>query len=54
MSKGQHNSSHPYRGTREGRAARLSSKLGRTITLQRLERLLARAQQLVAQTRAAR
>ena len=54
MSKGVYNHAHVYRGRRMGRAARLSSKLGRAITLEKLERLLSRAQQLVAQARAAR
>ena len=54
MSRGVHNSAHRYAGRRIGRAARLSSKLGRAITLEKLDRLLAQAQRLVAEARAAR
>jgi hypothetical protein len=41
MSKGQHNSahSHQWRGL-SSRANRLKGKLGRTISIKRLERLL--------------
>ena len=51
MSRGNHGGAHVYRGRRVGRAARLSSKLGHAITLEKLDRLLARAQQLVARAR---
>jgi hypothetical protein len=51
MSKGHHNSAHPYRGTRIGRGARLASKLGWCLDLERLERLLRDAQRIVARAR---
>jgi hypothetical protein len=40
MSHNQHGGAHPYRGTRGGRGARLKSKLGRSLSLKRLEQLL--------------
>lgn len=40
MSKGAHNSSHPYNGRNNSRGNRLKSKLGKGITLKRLEQLL--------------
>lgn len=49
--KGVYNHAHIYRGRRVGRASRLSSKLGHAITLEKLERLLARAHQLVVRAR---
>lgn len=40
MSQGAHNSSHAYLGNRRGRGPRLLGKLGRAVTLKRLEELL--------------
>lgn len=40
MSHGQHNSAHAYHGAGVGRGPRLKSKLGRAITLKRLNALL--------------
>lgn len=51
MSRGAKNSSHVYRGRRIGRGARLASKLGYAVTLQRLEQLLQQASRLVARAR---
>ena len=50
MSKA-HNSAHPYRGTGIGRGARLASKLGFRLDLERLERLLRDAHRLVIRAR---
>ncbi len=41
MSHGVHNSAHHYNGPRRSRGTRLRSKLGQSISLKRLERLLA-------------
>ena len=44
MSHGQHNSAHSYRApASRTRGTRLGSKLGRTISLKRLEQLLKKA-----------
>lgn len=40
MSRGAHNSAHEPKGQRSSRGQRLYGKLGRTIPLTRLERLL--------------
>lgn len=43
MSKGSHNSSHAYRGKAGvSRGGRLKSKLGKGISIERLEQLLAK------------
>ncbi len=40
MSKGMKNSAHTYRGTQTSRALRKLSKLGKSISLKRLDELL--------------